>query len=173
MGSRHPDSMKLAGEFTPLLLVAYMPVRTQEHDRRLKKIMRSLLLRGANITQREPVSGATVMHLLACQPRHCSVIHRIRFLLKALEEYRNGGGDSPAMPGLQFDPILNGAPANGGGGDKVSISVHLLGMRCYQNQLPEALAPRGDRRQLLQRTRRKLPPGLQDSGSEDNIAEFN
>lgn len=175
MGSRHPDSMVLANGLTPLLLAADVPVRTEEHDRRMKRIMRTLLLRGAHITQRETLSGTglTAMHFLASQPRHNNVTHRIRFLVTALDEYRNGGGDVPALPGLNYDPVLNGAPVAGGSGDVVSISVHLLGMRCYQGQLPEELAPAGDRRRMLQQARRRLPPGLQDSGFSENNTDFN
>lgn len=170
-GTRHPDAMKLDRGLTPLLLAAYIPVRSEEHDRRLRQIMKTLLERGALITQREEFSGATVMHLLASKPLRCSVIHRIRFLLNVLEDHRNA---EARVPGLMFDPVLNGAPVDGGTiGGMFSIAVHLLGMRCYQGKLPEEVAPPGRRQTDLRRERRLLPLGLRDTGYEDTSAGFN
>lgn len=163
MPTRHPDAMRLDRDLTPLQLAAFMRVGTEEEDRCLKEIMRTLLHRGAQITQREAQSGVTIMHLLASQPAWCSVIHRIRFLLTILEKYRNGTGRMVPMAGLRFDPVLNAAPAAGGGGDVVSIAVHLLGMRDKRGRLPHHMAPAGDRRCMLQLHCRMLPPGLQDT----------
>lgn len=177
MGARHPDAMKLDKGLTPLLLAACIRVPDEERDRRLKLIMGLLLGRGACISQREELTGVTIMHLLAGQPSNCCVIHRIRFLLKLLEDYRSGPDirSSTAFAGLRFDPVLNDAPAAGAGGDIVGTAVHLLGMRCYQGMLPQDMCPRtaADRRGMLQRQRRMLPPGLQDAGHGEAAAAFN
>lgn len=166
-GDCHPDSMKLDRGLTPLLLAAYVRVRKQEHDRRLKEIMRTLLRRGARITQREACSGATVMHLLACQPAQCSTLHRTRVLLNKLEEYRNGPKCGTPMRGLSGDPVLNLGPVadSGSGGSVVSIAVHLLGMRDNRGFRPEDRAPKdGSARNYLRQRRVMLPPVLQDAG---------
>ena len=94
-------------------------------------------------------------------------MHRIRFLLGKLEEYRNGPrcGSSP-MAGLQLDPVLNLGPvaASGGCGEVASIAVHLLGMRDHRGCRPEDVAPlHSATRHNLRQRRIMLPPCLQDS----------
>jgi hypothetical protein len=159
--------MKLDRGLSPLLLAAYVRVRNAEEDLRLRDIMFELLQRGANITQQAEGSGATVLHLLAYQPLQYCVMHRVHFLLNILHEYMHGFGVAAPLPGLTFDPVLNGEPPAGKRGEYFRISVHLLGMRCSHGMLPEDLAPAGARRQLLYQRRMQLPPALQGALKQD------
>jgi hypothetical protein len=147
--------MRLDRGLSPLLLAAYMRVPTEEQDRQLREIMHTLLQRGARITQLTEGSGATVMHLLACHPLNCSVMHRMCFLLTilldSLEQHRNG-----ATPSWIVE-------------DAHSLSLHLLGVRDSHGMLPEDLAPAGYRSNLLRMSRLVIPRALQEAG-EAHIA---
>lgn len=149
---------------TPFLFAAFIPVRDEDADRRLRLIMHEFLARGARITQRDVTSGATALHLLASHPMHCSVQHRMRGILRVLNEYRNGPGPEAPLPGLAFDALLNSAASTT---HRREIAVHPVAMRSHSGKLPEELTF-GRRHDLLRMVRLQLPVRLQDCGPTPN-----
>lgn len=100
---------------TLLLDVAAVRTTDSMQDRRLCEVMAALVRARGSLRRRLFPANNTALHLLAAQPYHCRVHHRVLFVLDkvghdpsptSVLRMRNADGDTPEQVAAQFRPDL-------------------------------------------------------------------